>query len=170
MENKIKLIFTSICMMILFSCKSQNNTSVMPFIKTYIDDSKNNPAINDRENILIVGSKKEEKDYWVYVYLINPKYMSGFKYTNVYLLDGYKMIVDESLDKSFLESMFKKLKKLPFQDFNLAKYPYNYNPNMWRIVFNNENEVILISPQEKAQTIKNILEKKGVKFSKDYEE
>ncbi|HAO29089.1 MAG TPA: hypothetical protein DCQ68_18370 [Chryseobacterium indologenes] len=170
MENKIKLIFTSICMMVLSSCKSQNNTSVMSFIKTYIDENKNNPTISSKENVLIVGSKKEEKDYWVYVYLINPKYMSGFKYTNVYLVDGYKTIVDESLDKAFLESIFKKLKKLPLQNFNLAQYPYSYNPNMWRIVFNNKNEVILISPQDKAEAIKNILEKKGVKFSKDYEE
>lgn len=170
MENKIKLIFTSIFMMILFSCKSQNNTSVMSFIKTYIDESKNNPAIGSKENILIVGSKKEEKDYWVYVYLINPNYMLDFKYTNVYLLEGYKTIIDEFLDKAFLESIFKKLKKLPFQNFNLAQYPYSYNPNMWRIVFNNKNEVILISPQDKAENIRNILEKKGVKFSKDYEE
>ena len=157
-------------MMVLSSCKSQNNTSVMSFIKTYIDENKNNPTISSKENVLIVGSKKEEKDYWVYVYLINPKYMSGFKYTNVYLVDGYKTIVDESLDKAFLESIFKKLKKLPLQNFNLAQYPYSYNPNMWRIVFNNKNEVILISPQDKAEAIKNILEKKGVKFSKDYEE
>ncbi|ATN04837.1 hypothetical protein CRN76_05200 [Chryseobacterium indologenes] len=156
--------------MVLSSCKSQNNTSVMSFIKTYIDENKNNPTISSKENVLIVGSKKEEKDYWVYVYLINPKYMSGFKYTNVYLVDGYKTIVDESLDKAFLESIFKKLKKLPLQNFNLAQYPYSYNPNMWRIVFNNKNEVILISPQDKAEAIKNILEKKGVKFSKDYEE
>lgn len=170
MKNKIKLIFTCIFMMILFSCKSQNNMSVMPFIKTYIDNIQRNPSINGKDNILVVGSKKEENDYWVYTYLINPKYMSGFKYTNVYLLEGYKTIIDESLDKAFLESIFKKLKKLPFQNFNLAQYPYTYNPNMWRIVFNNKNEVILISPQDKAETIKSILEKKGVKFSKDYEE
>jgi len=96
--------------------------------------------------------------------------MVGFQYSKVYLIRGYKIIIDEFLNKSFLEALFKDLQRLPMQDFNLGKYQYTYNPNMWRIVFNNKNEVILLSPQDKAETIKSILEKKGVKFSKDYQE
>lgn len=170
MKNKIKLILTSICVMTLFSCKSQKNKSIIPFVETYIDYNKNNPIINSKENIVIVGSNKNEneKDYWVYVYLINPKFLSGFKYSHVYLIKGYKTIIDESLNKSFLENTFRNLRKQPIENFNLAKLPYNYNTDMWRIVFNNKNQVILISPQEKAETIKNILEKKGVEFSTDY--
>lgn len=169
-KNKLKLVLTCICLIVLFSCKSQKNKAIIPFIATYIDYSKNNPAINSKENILVVGSNKNtnEKDYWVYTYLVNPKFLSGFKYSNVYLLGGYKTIIDESLNTSFLESTFINLEKLPMEDLNLAKYPYNYNTNMWRIVFNNKDEVVLISPQEKSEEIKSLLEKKGVKFSEDY--
>ncbi|WP_230041226.1 hypothetical protein [Chryseobacterium sp. Bi04] len=174
MKEKLLLIF--ICILTLFLCKAQENatknTSIMPFIETYIDTKNKEHTVDAKQNILIVGAHKveNEKEYWVYIYFINPEIMVGFQYSKVYLIRGYKIIIDEFLNKSFLEALFKDLQRLPMQDFNLGKYQYTYNPNMWRIVFNNKNEVILLSPQDKAETIKSILEKKGVKFSKDYQE
>ncbi|HCA05691.1 MAG TPA: hypothetical protein DEO71_00690 [Chryseobacterium sp.] len=97
--------------------------------------------------------------------------MSGFNYTKVYKLYNYKIIIDEALDETvMLKNAFKNIQEVPYENFNLAAYPFSYNTSMWLLTFNYKNEVIQISPQEKAETIKNILEKKGIKFSKDYKE
>jgi len=46
----------------------------------------------------------------------------------------------------------------------------DYDSKNWYIMFNSKNEVIRISPQQKSKEIKEILLKKGVKFSLDFDD
>ncbi|MGE8553341.1 MAG: hypothetical protein ACN6OB_05300 [Chryseobacterium jejuense] len=174
---KTTLIFTLGSILVLFSCKAQDKKIdpkiVIPFIESYIDFKNKEHYVNVSDNILIVGANKiqNENKYWLNVYFMNPELMSGFKYTKVYKLYNYRIIIDEALDETImLKNAFKNIQEVPYENFNLASYPFSYNTSMWLLTFNYKNEVIQVSPQEKAETIKNILEKKGIKFSKDYEE
>lgn len=174
---KTKLIFILGTILILFSCKAQDKKIdpkvVMQVIESYIDFKNKEHYVNANDNILIVGANKIQKEnkYWLNVYFMNPELMSGFKYTKVYKLYNYRIIIDEVLDETImLKNAFKNIQEVPYENFNLASYPFSYNTSMWLLTFNYKNEVIQLSPQEKAENIKNILEKKGVKFSKDYEE
>jgi hypothetical protein len=89
-----------------------------------------------------------------------------FKYSKVYEINGYKLIVSEDLNKSYLlENIFKEL---PYENLNLAKMAITYNTTNWHITLNSKNEVVEILPQEKSKEIKNILKNKGIKFSGNY--
>ncbi|STC92930.1 hypothetical protein [Chryseobacterium carnipullorum] len=86
----------------------------------------------------------------------------------MYEIEGYKLIIDESLNKSdILKHSFKETK---YEDFNLATKLIDYDSKNWYIVFNSKNEVIRISPQQKSKEIKEILLKKGVKFSQEFDD
>ena len=104
--------------------------------------------------------------YWLDISFVNPKLLYDFKYTNVYEIDGYKLIIDESLDKANdLKESFTKTK---YENFNLAKDIIDYDSKYWLITFNFKDEIIRISPQQKSKNIKDLLIKKGVKFSTEF--
>lgn len=138
-------------------------------VKAFIDYRNSETEISKKENILIIGANTDENvenAYWFDIWFVNPKLLQNFEYTKVYEIDGYKLIIDESLNKSeILKNSFKEIK---FENLNLANKLIEYDSKNWYIVFNSKNEIIRISPQQKSEMIKEILIKKGVKFSKDY--
>ncbi len=167
-----------ICILILAnSCKShlysqQKKDVYQATVKAFIQDRNSQIKINPKENILIVGANNadnKENLYNVVMSFVNPKLLSGFEYSKVYIIDGYRLIIDESNEpenkSQILKNSFKETK---YEDLNLAIKPIEYNSTYWLITFDSKNEITHISPFQKSKEIKNILEKKGVKFSKDY--
>ncbi|MDR6488478.1 hypothetical protein J2799_002996 [Chryseobacterium vietnamense] len=173
----MKRFFLLMCLIILCSCKnnfySQRKSNLyQDIVKTYIEYRNSGKSLNKEENILLIGantSKYYENSYWVDVTFVSPMLLQDVKYTKVYQIDGYKLIIDESFKKSnILKSSFKETK---YENFNLAKDLIDYNVKNWHIIFNSKNEIIRItSPYRKSKEIKELLMRKGVKFSKDYEE
>lgn len=121
-----------------------------------------------KKNIIIVGAQVDEfnKDnYWIDLHFINPELLLDFKYSKVYEVEGYKLIISESLNKSYI--LKKSFKEIPFENFNKAKLPFTYSTNNLHITLNSKNEITEISHQQNVEIIKRILEKKGVKLSLD---
>ena len=135
----------------------------------FIENRNSEKEINKEENILVIGANKSSdmvNAYWLDISFVNPKLLYDFKYTNVYEIDGYKLIIDESLDKANdLKESFTKTK---YENFNLAKDIIDYDSKYWLITFNFKDEIIRISPQQKSKNIKDLLIKKGVKFSTEF--
>ncbi|PQA89872.1 hypothetical protein B0A69_21870 [Chryseobacterium shigense] len=165
------------CLIILCSCKnyfySQKKSNLyQDIVKTYIEYRNSGKILNKEENILLIGantSKYYENSYWVDVTFVSPMLLQDVKYTKVYQIGGYKLIIDESLNKS--DILNKSFKETKYENFNLAKDLIDYNTKNWHIIFNSKNEIIRItSPYQKSKEIKELLMRKGVKFSKDYEE
>ncbi|AZA48688.1 hypothetical protein EG346_11070 [Chryseobacterium carnipullorum] len=163
-------------MLLISSCKNniysqKNNSLYQNIVKAFIKYRNSETEISKKENILIIGastSQNVENAYWLDVWFVNPKLLQDFKYSKVYEIEGYKLIIDESLNKSdILKHSFKETK---YEDFNLATKLIDYDSKNWYIVFNSKNEVIRISPQQKSKEIKEILLKKGVKFSQEFDD
>ncbi len=115
-----------------------------------------------------IKDNQTNKDLSISFYFINPTLLLNFNYSKVYKINGYKMIIDKSLNKSdILEYTFKNL-ETKYENFNLAKVPFSYNTDYWHIILNYKNEIVEILPQQNSKEIKNILENNGVKFSQDY--
>lgn len=155
------------CNSYLYSQQKQNIYQII--VRAFIQDRNSQVKIDPQKNILIIGadnSERFENGYWLDISFVNPKLLFDFKYTKVYNIDGYKLIIDESLSKSsILESSFMETK---YENFNLATQQIDYDSKNWLITFNWKNEIIHISPQRRSKEIKDLLLKKGIKFSKDY--
>jgi hypothetical protein len=171
MKNSFLLVLV---LLLTASCKNsiqgqKENNLYKNIVKAFIDYRNSETEINKKENILIIGantSENVENAYWVDIWFVNPKLLQDFEYSKVYEIEGYRLIIDESLNKSdILKNSFKETK---FEDLNLATKLIDYDSKNWHIVFNSKNEIIRISPQQKSNEIKSILEKKEVKFSNDY--
>jgi hypothetical protein len=175
--NKLCTISFLLFFLLTISCKSQSykktKTVIIPLIESYIKYKNEKTIIDNKKNIIVIGANirdndNQNKDLSISFYFINPQLLRNFNYSSVYSIHGYKMIVDKSLNKSdVLEYAFKDM-KVPYENFNLAKVPFSYNTDYWNIILNSKNEVIEILPEEKSKKIKNMLDEKGVKFSKDY--
>lgn len=173
MKNCFLLVFL---LLLISSCKNniysqKNNSLYQNIVKAFIKYRNSETEISKKENILIIGastSQNVENAYWLDVWFVNPKLLQDFKYSKVYEIEGYKLIIDESLNKSdILKHSFKETK---YEDFNLATKLIDYDSKNWYIVFNSKNEVIRISPQQKSKEIKEILLKRGVKFSQEFDD
>lgn len=173
MKDYIVLILV---LLFLTSCKNnmlgqKKNDLYQDIVKAFIDHRNSETEISKEENIVIIGANTDdniENAYWLDMWFVNPKLLKDFKYSKIYQIEGYKLIIDESLNKSnILKNSFKQTK---YENLNLAEKLIEYDSKNWHIVFNSKNEVIRISPFQRSGEIKNILEKKKVKFSKDFEE
>ncbi|MDV7698618.1 hypothetical protein N6B72_16955 [Chryseobacterium soli] len=173
MKNCFLLVFL---LLLISSCKNniysqKKNSLYQNIVKAFINYRNSEAEISKKDNILIIGastSQNVENAYWLDVWFVNPKLLQNFKYSKVYEIEGYKLIIDESLDKSdILKHSFQETK---YEDFNLATKLIDYDSKNWYIVFNSKNEVIRISPQQKSKEIKEILLKKGVKFSQEFDD
>lgn len=173
MKNYFLLVFT---MLFMSSCKNnlhsqKKNNLYQNIVKAFIDYRNSETEISKKENILIIGastSQNDENTYWIDMWFVNPKLLKDFQYSKVYEIEGYKLIIDESLDR--FTDLKKSFKETKYENFNLAIQPIDYDSKNWYIVFNSKNEVVRISPQQKSKEIKEILLKKGVKFSQEFDD
>lgn len=175
--KKSKNYILLICVLIIVTgCRSnisgqRKNNLYQNIIRAFIENRNSKIKIDPQTNILLIGANTNEnfKDaYWLDMSFVNPKLLHDFKYTKVYEIEGYRLIIDELLNKSSeLKSSFKETK---YENLNLATEIIDYDSKHWLITFNSKNEIIRISPQQKSKEIKELLLKKGVKFSKDFEE
>ncbi|MBW8361667.1 MAG: hypothetical protein K0M56_05705 [Kaistella sp.] len=173
MKNYILLA----CMLLIVSSCKNNITEhreknlYQSIVKAYIEYGNLEKEVDKKENIIIFGANKSENTdnaYWVDIAFVNPQLLSDFKYSKVYEIEGYKLILDESSDKSTeLKNSFKETE---YVNFNLAKDLIDYSLKNWHITLNSQNEIIRVSPQQESMEIKNLLLKKGVKFNDDFEE
>lgn len=173
----IKMKNNIYCLLILFfltiSCNatifSQENSTAKKIALSYIEFRNKQKIINPKTNIIIIGVQSDDAkngNYWIDLCFVNPALLMDFKYSKVYEINGYKLIVSKDLNKSYLlENTFKEL---PYENLNLAKMAITYSTTNWHITLNSKNEVVEILPQEKSKEIKNILKNKGIKFSDNY--
>ncbi|MEJ5051780.1 hypothetical protein WH221_18260 [Chryseobacterium culicis] len=171
--NKLHLAGYFLFLLFAISCKSQdcknNNAAIIPLIESYIKYKNEKTIIDSKKNILLIGANTiNNKDLSVSFYFINPQLLLNFNYSKVYSIKGYKMIFDESLNRTDILQLTFKNMEVQYENFNLGKIPFSYNTDYWNIIFNCQNEIIEILPQEKAYIIKKLLEKQKIKFSKDY--
>src|SRR5690606_9437485 len=175
-KNNICIILLSL-IMILNSCSSflngqtKKNDIYKTIVQEYITYRNSERKIENEKNIILMGANSNdsiEGSYWIELFFVNPELLQDIQYSKVYTIDGYNLIIDESLDKSYL--LKNSFKETTYQNFNLAKIPIDYSVTNWNITFNSENEIIKILPLKKTKIIKEILLKKGINFSKEYED
>jgi len=163
-------------LLLMGSCKShiqsqKKNNLYQNIVHAYIEYRNSEGELDKKENILIFGANESENiknAYWIDIAFVNPRLLSDFQYKKVYEIKGYKLIIDESLNRSNeLKNLFNEVK---YENFNLAKESIDYNLKNWHITFNSKQEIIGIFPQQKSKEIKELLIKKGIKFSKEFDD
>lgn len=161
------------------SCKNhlysqQSKDVYQQVVSAFIKDRNSQVKIDPKQNILILAANTNENDmnsYNIIISFVNPKLLTGFRYSKVYKIDGYRLIIDESKDlRNKSELLKKSFKETKYEDLNLAIKPIEYDSKYWLITFNSKNEITHISPFQKSKEIKELLLKKEVKFSADFED
>lgn len=173
---KKNIYYLLIFFVLIISCSTaifnKENNTTRNIVASYIEYRNQQKVVSPKTNIIIIiiiGAQSDDAkngNYWIDLCFANPALLMDFKYSKVYEINGYKLIISEDLDKSYLlENTFKEV---PYENLNLAKMAITYNTTNWHITLNSRNEVVEILPQEKSNEIKSLLEKKSIKFSKDY--
>lgn len=171
MKKQKYLLF--ILLILIISCNvapsNKENNTIKNIVISFIEFKNRQTRIDAQKNIIIASAQIDEfnKDnYWIDLHFINPELLLNFKYSKVYEIEGYKLIIGEELNKSYL--LKNSFKEVPYKNLNKAKFPFTYSTDNLHITLNSKDEIIEISPQEKFGAIKSILEKKGQKFTKNY--
>jgi len=138
-------------------------------IKAYIEFISKKRKIDNKNEILAVVIKdqtKDEKQYSIDVAFFKREFMEEVNYKNVYIFEGYKLILPDNKCKD-IEDMFKKIK---YENFNQKKMVANYDFENWHIVLNKKNEITFLSPVPLSGCMKSILNNKKLKFSDSYKD
>jgi len=138
-------------------------------IKGYIEYISKKRKVDNKNEILAVvvqDQMKDEKQYSVDVAFFEPKFMEGTQYKNVYIFEGYKLILPDNKCKA-IEKMFTKIK---YENFNQKKTIINDDFENWHIVLNKRDEITFLSPISISTCMKTILKNKKLKFSDSYED
>lgn len=167
----MKKLFMLIVINIIVSCHSnvqrhKRSELFHTIVQAYIEYRNSEREFNREENILTISantSENTEDAFGLDIGFVNPKLLYGVNYTKVYLIDGYRLIIDESLNKS--EILKKSFKETKFENLNLAVKHIDYSVKNWYLIFNDDYEIIGIpAPYQKSEEIKKLLMKRNVKF------
>lgn len=138
-------------------------------IKGYIEYISKKRKVDNKNEILAVvisDNTKDNEQYSVDVAFFDPKFMEGTQYKNVYLFEGYKLILPDNKCEA-IEKMFAKTK---YENFNQKKTIINHDFENWHIVLNKKNEITFLSPVPISGCMKSILVNRKLKFSNTYED
>lgn len=139
-------------------------------IKGYIEFISKKRKVDNNKEILavVVHAQKEnnEQQYAVDVAFFKPEFMEDIQYKNVYIFEGYKLILPDNECKA-IEKMFTKIK---YENFNQKKTIINDDFENWHIVLNKRNEITFLSPVPISGCMKSILINKKLKFSDSYKD
>lgn len=161
------------------SCKNhlysqQSKDVYQQVVSAFIENENSQVNIDPKQNILILAASTNENDmnsYNIVISFVNPKLLTGFNYSKVYKIDGYRLIIDESKDvRNKSELLKKSFKEAKYEDLNQAIKPIEYDSKYWLITFNSKNEITHISPFQQSKEIQKLLLKKNMKFSADFED
>jgi len=121
MKNCFLLV---VALLLISSCKNnihsqKKNNLYQNIVKAFIDYRNSETKISKKENILIIGASTNQNDentYWIDMWFVNPKLLKDFQYSKVYEIEGYKLIIDESLDR--FADLKKSFKETKYENFN----------------------------------------------------
>ncbi|SDI61320.1 hypothetical protein SAMN05421846_110128 [Chryseobacterium taeanense] len=173
-KNKSVKFMRKILLIILIFFFTFNKSAIKKqdlhnIIKGYIEYISKKRKVDKKNEILAVtfhDQTKEKSEYSIDVAFFKPEFMEGIQYNNVYIFEGYKLILPNNECKS-IEKMFKKV---AYENFNQKKTIVNYDFENWHIVLDKKDEVTFLSPIPISGCMKSILMSKKLKFSDSYED
>ncbi|MGN7863603.1 hypothetical protein [Chryseobacterium sp. 22458] len=164
-----KILLITLVFLFTFNKSTIKKQDLHNIIKGYIEYISKKRKVDNRNEILAVSfhdQTKEKSEYSIDVAFFKPEFMEGIQYKNVYMFEGYKLILPNNKCEA-IEKMFKKTK---YENFNQKKTIANYDFKNWHIVLNKKNEITFLSPVPISGCMKSILMNRKLKFSDTYED
>ncbi|WP_278380520.1 hypothetical protein [Chryseobacterium arthrosphaerae] len=164
-----KILLITLVFLFTFNKSTIKKQDLHNIIKGYIEYISKKRKVDNRNEILAVSfhdQTKEKSEYSIDVAFFKPEFMEGIQYKNVYMFEGYKLILPNN-ECEAIEKMFKKTK---YEDFNQKKTIANYDFKNWHVVLNKKNEITFLSPVPISGCMKSILMNRKLKFSDTYED
>ncbi|ASK30482.1 hypothetical protein CEY12_10345 [Chryseobacterium sp. T16E-39] len=164
-----KIILITLIFFFTFNKSTIRKQDLHNIIKGYIEYISKKRKINPKNEILVLAfhnQTKEKGEYSVDIAFFDPKVMKNMKYNQVYLFEGYKLILPDNECRA-IEKMFKKIS---YENFNQAAIEIDYEVESWHIAFNKMDEINFLSPSVISARIKSILKAKNLKFSDTYKD
>lgn len=164
-----KILLITFVFLFTFNKSTIKKQDLHNIIKGYIEYISKKRKVDNRNEILAVSfhdQTKEKSEYSIDVAFFKPEFMEGIQYKNVYMFEGYKLILPNNKCEA-IEKMFKKTK---YENFNQKKTIANYDFKNWHIVLNKKNEITFLSPVPISGCMKSILMNRKLKFSDTYED
>ncbi|WP_241309426.1 hypothetical protein [Chryseobacterium arthrosphaerae] len=164
-----KILLITLVFLFTFNKSTIKKQDLHNIIKGYIEYISKKRKVDNRNEILAVSfhdQTKEKSEYSIDVAFFKPEFMEGIQYKNVYMFEGYKLILPNN-ECEAIEKMFKKTK---YENFNQKKTIANYDFKNWHVVLNKKNEITFLSPVPISGCMKSILMNRKLKFSDTYED
>lgn len=164
-----KILLITLVFFFTFNKSAIRKQDLHNIIKGYIEYISKKRKVDNKNEILAIAfhdQTKEKSEYSIDIAFFKPKFMKGVQYKNVYIFEGYKLILPDNECEN-IEKMFKEVK---YENFNQEQTIVNDDFESWHIVFNKRNEITFLSPRVISGCMKSILKRKKLKFSISYED
>lgn len=165
-----KILLITLIFFFTFNKSTIRKQDLHNIIKGYVEYTSKKRKIDNKNEILAVAfhdQRKEKGEYSIDIAFFKPKFMESVQYKNVYIFEGYKLILPDNECKD-IEKMFKKTE---YENFNQKKETIvNDDFKNWHIVLNKKDEITFLSPVPISGCMKSILKNKKLKFSDSYED
>ncbi|MCF2220366.1 hypothetical protein H9Q08_13780 [Chryseobacterium sp. PS-8] len=148
------------------SIKKQDLHNIIRGYIEYISKMRSTDRNSEILAVVVHDQIKEKGEYSIDVAFFEPEFMENIRYKDVYIFEGYKLILPDNKCKD-IEKMFQKVK---YENFNQKKTIITHDFKNWHIVLNKKNEITFLSPIPISECIKSILIGKKLKFSDSYED
>lgn len=147
------------------SIKKQDLHNIIRGYIEYISKMRSTDRNSEILAVVVHDQIEEKGEYSIDVAFFEPEFMENIQYKDVYIFEGYKLILPDNKCKD-IEKMFQKVK---YENFNQKKTIITHDLKNWHIVLNKKNEITFLSPIPISECIKSILIGKKLKFSDSYE-
>jgi hypothetical protein len=150
-------------------CQREGKSNFVKISTAYAKYMSTKNYVNHKDWVLIINTSIESKDsIWFEITIKPTSKFINLKYTKVYKLNGYKLVIDEGFDSNkILTYLFHPA---PFENFNKGKAgTVGYeNFQRWYFLMNKKYEVVSAHSAMSIEEITNILKRNKVKLAKNF--
>jgi len=150
-------------------CQKAGKENFLRISKSYLQYQVKNNNLDSNTIIFVVAANTFKQDsLWFEITFDNINSMVDAKYSNIYKLGNFKLIVDDEFNKSYiLKEVFKQT---IYEDINKGKRDGVRRDDFhrWFLNMNNKYEVTSIDVTVPIKEVVEVLKKNKVKFSKNF--
>lgn len=165
-----KILLIILVFFFIFNKSAIKKQDLHNIIKGYIEYISKKRKIDKENEILAISFHdqiKEKGEYSIDVAFFKPEFIEGIQYKDVFIFEGYKLILPDNECES-IEKMFKKTK---YENFNKKKQTViNDDFKNLHVVLNKKDEITFLSPVPISRCMKAILMNRKLKFSHTYKD
>ena len=147
---------------------TRNEKNITRITKSFIEFQYDSlKSLNTNEYILMMGANSIDKDLMcLSICFVSAYYLKDVKYDKLYEFGGFKLIISDGMDKSYI--LKRLFKERTYENINKSDYRFLLHPKDWSVTLNNKNEVVPVKSVFRFKDVVRKLKKNKVKLASNF--